>query len=1293
MAAAAASQTEKAVVELIVQMYCNPQLAQHASQRLTEFQTSPDAWDICLSLLLRCAAKHMTPDAFAALTPRIPSRTVLLEKEPSPIPDEAAQDIVAFFAAQTICSLCQAGLEGVVAQHYAGAVQPGMDVHQHGLGEIRSLLLELMWLYRNLATSPAVRQLSQAVVATVLFSLRESCGGPLQDALPHAEQCIAELLYHLNRSGGMIPPMLDILAFLPADVNNRKLALTRKERFTIAQMILSQESQVFAAVAQVHDAASGGVALARMTPISLKAAGGTASPAASMNRSLPATATRRTVLMCLQSWLEAHSKFNRQWASVSTSDLEDSSLIPQDTSLLARTAVLPLALTNFHAEIQAALETAFASTPSMVAPAAFHLSPPDDPNLCLQQDLDIAYTPSNAVLSAACDTLTEALEFLYVTFACSPAAGADTTDEGGPAGDPTRGAPDALPLFDWANLGCLLALFDCLAETETLFRTCSQRLEEKLGLGTAFQRRGDQQVLPGIPSVLPALLPQAALKAFVVVMEKFGQAFFPAIIFMVYFDVLVDTLGGFDESPDAAEVFPHLSKEIIARRAQSLLGLMVDLLAHPCLELRHHGLDFWYSLMGNQFIQQHAQLEAVSGKCTTSTTPETILAPPLLPPSDDQQQAIVWPVFEALVSELLRLVLIPGNVSERMNDFAFGAWLKYRDACATNLTDVTTVLTCFPILKKAGPQLLDCVEMLKTTDVGRQPPWRQIEAALFVLSTIASRAQAGVDEYIPAAIESLPNLPYMEPGSIESFLISTAAARLMLWTAGYIGSQRELFAQSFQLLHSFTPQLTTLNKIAGPREAHPTAATQSDLALFRDFTECIMVEAMNAVVSAAATTLARDITVPESDITFVLNGLVELVLLTELTMESRCSLIVSAGAVLQCLPIEKMQKFHYHLVKALHDRATAALREKQGGRMTLSSEAVESLKLFFTALESVQPFDDVRVPPPSPNAVPLDRSSEFRHPVLNVLEEFWPLVERCLDECHGHEMLVESACHAVVRICSICQAHAIRYELFAKFFNALARSFQQSPTVFHLGALRAMLGIFGYRSEKPVHRILSECLLACTQLILSRMQAAGVAHYVQESPDLVGMTLDCTNTCLTSAYLTECLVQLTPECHHPKVLMTMLLVMTRFAAWFDPVAMKTGKEPYDAAINRCSDLVNRLAVQRNLVEQMMKSVICTVTEIFQGNAQWIGIAGTLVQQLLQAPLHATATRAALRSSLEERPPHIVPPSLAEDFCGLLDAASPLSHRAVCRCLQHLAEQAEANWQKSTFAAYGTIPAT
>lgn len=98
-----------------------------------------------------------------------------------------------------------------------------------------------------------------------------------------------------------------------------------------------------------------------------------------------------------------------------------------------------------------------------------------------------------------------------------------------------------------------------------------------------------------------------------------------------------------------------------------------------------------------------------------------------------------------------------------------------------------------------------------------------------MLATVAPRAPAGEDRVIPACLEVLPKIPYesllqadssptqgqtfVQPGGQETktrareeerdvaaLFLHTAAGRFVLWTAGYAGRRKFLFASLFHFL-------------------------------------------------------------------------------------------------------------------------------------------------------------------------------------------------------------------------------------------------------------------------------------------------------------------------------------------------------------------------------------------------------------------------------------------------------------------------------------------------------------
>lgn len=91
--------------------------------------------------------------------------------------DASLQSVVAFFAAQTLCTLSQAGYQGQGESAYiTAAAQLTGNMQEDDSSLTRRLLTELLWVYRDISpsTAPVVRQLTQAVIASVIFSFSDA---------------------------------------------------------------------------------------------------------------------------------------------------------------------------------------------------------------------------------------------------------------------------------------------------------------------------------------------------------------------------------------------------------------------------------------------------------------------------------------------------------------------------------------------------------------------------------------------------------------------------------------------------------------------------------------------------------------------------------------------------------------------------------------------------------------------------------------------------------------------------------------------------------------------------------------------------------------------------------------------------------------------------------------------------------------------------------------------------------------------------------------------------------------
>lgn len=1394
------------VVQLIHQLYFNPELALKASTALTAFQTSPNAWDTSVFLLVACAPASPDPSSLLSVT-----KLDQPNQAPFPSIDDLLKDVVAFFAAQTLCTLCQSGCRGGVQSAYISSAQMCGDAQDDGLSLVRRILTEVLWLYRaaSRTTAPTVRQLTQAVAASFLFSLADALV-----ALPSPQQAgqdstrlavasgrviLSELVERYTQVDLLFPACLNILSTLPTDVShNKKLALTTDQRERLSCVLLYHIGNIFDTVAKIHDAglqssAAGDAkgervlyaaivsrwllysssnqslaqqpfehiasCLADVTWYQQQFASlaHSYSPfdapannyAASSQRDQQFEALRLLILQCLHSWLEALTRYRQRHSeeqkplstgtlpsvllgdkgNTLTSGFDDSvGSTLHDAGLLLRSSVLPISLLNLIFGVHMTLSQAAAGRDSSVA---CNDDDDDDNDHSGARDATLTVTAElencgnstdGSILHTACDNLIEILELLYTMHS------APSLDS---LSNPAEREDDPfLSLINWTNFEPLMCIFHGVCHIDQAIRAhCAAVSNSSRGIRGCGAQNGSsnrlfyaQSASSHIPAASIAAIPGDFLRVFISFVAKFAEIFLPALVYTIQYCAFNATdfqVPAAFPPCDGINVFMSPSQateqQKVLSATQSLFNLMLDLLQHPSLEIRHLVLDFWFSLVGNQYTIQQAQLESseedFSQTIHTDLDPHATIPQKLYPP-------FIVATFDGLVDSIMALAEYPDNLVDIQDTFPFTAWIKFRDECSMSLTDATTVLTCGPIIEKAGKRLVSLLDRLKND--ASFSLCRQIEVCLFVLTAVTPRAQAGVDPYIPMAIEALPSLPYPQTATVDAHILTVAAARLMLWTVGYIGTNRELFAKCFQLLKSFIPSLMNCSKGVPSSSDNKPYAMKTELRVFWDYAERVVIEAMNSIVTAAATTLAMDMMVPESDITFVLNGLADSVLITQLTMESRCSLILSAGALLQCLSMDKMQKYHYQLAKALESRVLAGLPSTtpSGTPIKVTTEVAEFFKLFFTALESVKPVDPIPAPPFSHNAVPLEPSSEYRHPVLNVVEEFWPLFERCLLDFHSSEMLIEAACHCVIRTFSQNAAHVIRYTIFQRFLECLAASFQRTPSIFHLAALRTMLGVFGNNREEPVLRHLNQCLLTCTTFVLNAMRASGVHHFVTQTPDIVGMTLDCTNTVLSSPRLTAEILQvpafcdaltlsitLTPECRHPKVLMTMLLLMTRFVDWLDSKEcadsppLKSwwkGKPPAErnpALYRTCSDQARALCERLGLLQKIITSVMRAVTEIFHGNAQWIEIVATLLVDLLHTPGFTHATQQAIRSALESCPRHIVTASIMADFCDALRTPNTITHPSVCYALQKLADQCEIKWQQGQFSQVNGATAT
>lgn len=158
-------------------------------------------------------------------------------------------------------------------------------------------------------------------------------------------------------------------------------------------------------------------------------------------------------------------------------------------------------------------------------------------------------------------------------------------------------------------------------------------------------------------------------------------------------------------------------------------------------------------------------------------------------------------VLKPLISYLVEIIfhhVMPFVSHVHMENVDFCNWFEIRDLCCVVLAQASDVVECDKILSLAGDELQYWANVASESGV---VPWWRIETCLHALTSVTHRTPAGRDRYIPMALKLLSQMNYEVDGSPEACIIlRAAAARLVLWTAGYVGTQNSLFLELLKLL-------------------------------------------------------------------------------------------------------------------------------------------------------------------------------------------------------------------------------------------------------------------------------------------------------------------------------------------------------------------------------------------------------------------------------------------------------------------------------------------------------------
>lgn len=523
--------------------------------------------------------------------------------------------------------------------------------------------------------------------------------------------------------------------------------------------------------------------------------------------------------------------------------------------------------------------------------------------------------------------------------------------------------------------------------------------------------------------------------------------------------------GGTGDSPQAQELV-------------GILGNLSEVALHFCAlrstDLAKCGLDFWYMV-----LSQHLGALTEEDDVFDEDAGPQALGRPLSDAwagnrgadqdADLQRRAdekpFLAPPVQRMVEAHWRAVRYPAE-PELQSNFEWDEFVRFREMCAINVTEACLIVTPRWIIEYVG-------QVLEKTCATAPIAWQDIDACVFLLTAVASRAPAGQDTVIPRLIGLLPELPYPTEG-FKATLLRCAASRLVLFTSGYLALNPEPCKLILRfLVKSHLPCIPGLSP--GP---DPDAKKYSE-ALACDAMKMVMTAARKVIVAADGGTLWK----------FVISEVIGLVADSRFNVDCRAQLVFGIGQVLSVLDnwdeleqmlgqfVSRMQVPLQPIFERLPAEPLGAAAQKQ----TRDGKAPLELKLYIAALSSVY-----NMPVRSTDVM----NRPDHHPVLAVVEQHFPTIERICIHHSQYEELMEQVCLAFSYILGFAREYAPTSPVFVPMMKLMARCCEYHPQPFYLGLVRSVIGFFAVGNDNDMHRILVDLTGLFIHPVISRLAAA-----------------------------------------------------------------------------------------------------------------------------------------------------------------------------------------------------------
>eukprot|EP00933_Yihiella_yeosuensis_P013903 TRINITY_DN1266_c0_g1_i1.p1 TRINITY_DN1266_c0_g1~~TRINITY_DN1266_c0_g1_i1.p1 ORF type:complete len:1065 (-),score=200.15 TRINITY_DN1266_c0_g1_i1:131-3325(-) len=484
------------------------------------------------------------------------------------------------------------------------------------------------------------------------------------------------------------------------------------------------------------------------------------------------------------------------------------------------------------------------------------------------------------------------------------------------------------------------------------------------------------------------------------------------------------------------------------------LGDLADIGRHFVV-LRHTdlarcGLDFWYQALsvhlGADSIEDDPYDDEAQNARPGAETWASSRDPEAEALRRSSEKPKLAPYIEKMVQAHWQAVRYPPE-PELEEHFEWDEFVRFRENCSINITEACLVVTPRWIIEMIGGLLEDICQ--------RQPiQWQDIDACVFVLTGVASRAPAGQDTVIPKLIELLPQLPYPTDG-FKALLLRCAASRLILFTSGYLALNAGPCKEILKFL-----ALQHLPAILPLKQAPDPDAKKYCEAIACDALKMVMTAARKTIVSAEGGTLWKD----------VVTAVIGLVADSRFNVDCRAQMVFAIGQVLSVLEdwneleqmlsmfVSKMEEPILPILKACPAEPLGSRAVKQ----TRDGKAPLELKLYLASVSSVY-----NMPPRAESLQPPDH-----HPVLAVVERHFATIERVCIHHTQYDELMEQVCLAFSYILGFSREYAPKSRVFVPMMKLMARCCEFHPQPYYMGLVRSVIGFFAAMGSDELDQIL-----------------------------------------------------------------------------------------------------------------------------------------------------------------------------------------------------------------------------